>query len=103
MKTLIVATAAAILLGAPLALAASTSHAKKDDIVPVLGTALSEQCTALGQQFDAAKAMHKGDKTYKEALELRRAGNTLCMSHKDADGIKKIESALDMIGVKPKA
>jgi hypothetical protein len=106
MRQLIIATAAAFLLGAPLALAASTSTPTmapnaKPTIHHVAATNLSEQCTTLGQQFDKAEATHKNAKNYKEALGLRSEGKSLCTAHKEADGVKKIESALTMIGVKP--
>jgi hypothetical protein len=106
MKQLIIATAAAFLLGAPLALAASNGTTTltpnaKPTTHRVVAANLSEQCTALGQQFDKAEATHKNAKNYKEALGLRSEGKTLCSAHKEADGVKKIESALAMIGVKP--
>lgn len=106
MKKLIIATAAAMLLGAPLALAANTttntSTAPKTQVVkPLAAASLSEQCTSLGSQFDKAEATHKTDKNYKEALAMRSEGKSLCTAHKETDGIKKLESALTMIGVKP--
>jgi hypothetical protein len=110
MRKLIVATAAALLLGAPLAFAANTTTTtttpttstttSKPATKPV--ASLSEECTSLGSQFDKAEAQHKSDKNYKEALSLRHEGKSLCSSHKQSMGIKKIESALAMIGVKPK-
>lgn len=107
MKKLIIATTAALLLGAPLALAANPtnnngpSNTQTTVKQHVAATTLSEQCTTLGTQFDKAEAKHKADKNFKEALALRSEGKTLCTSHKEADGIKKIESALTMIHVKP--
>jgi hypothetical protein len=108
MKQLIIAATAALLLGAPLALAANPtnnngpSNTQTTVKQHVAAATLSEQCTTLGTQFDKAEAKHKTDKNFKEALALRSEGKTLCTSHKEADGIKKIESALTMIGVKPK-
>ena len=52
---------------------------------------LSEQCTALGAQFDKAGATYKTNKNYKEALGMRSEGKSLCTAHKEADGVKKIE------------
>jgi hypothetical protein len=103
MRKLIVATAAAMFLGAPLALAASTTTTTapaKTQKVHVAAD-LTQRCTELGTQFDKAEATHKTHKHFKEALALRDEGKTLCNSHKENDGIKKIESALTMIGVKP--
>ena len=106
MRKLIVATAAAMFLGAPLALAASTTTTTtttapaKTQKVHVAAD-LTQRCTDLGSQFDKAEATHKTNKHFKEALAMRDEGKTLCNSHKETDGIKKIESALTMIGVKP--
>jgi len=107
MKKLIIATAAALVLGAPLALAANTtatinpSKPPKQHETHVTASSLSDRCTALGAQFDKAEATHKTSKNYNEALGLRSEGKSLCSAHKETDGIKKIESALSMIGVKP--
>jgi len=100
MKKLIIATAAAFILGAPLALAASTTVMPTKP-VKTAASSLSEQCTTLGAQFDKAEATHKSNTNYKEALAMRSEGKSLCTAHKEADGVKKIESALTMIGVKP--
>ena len=103
MKNIMLATAAAVILSAPLAFAANSNATLAPTPKP-LKTAtftLSEQCTALGSQFDKAEASHKSNKNYKEALGLRSEGKSLCTAHKQADGIKKIESALSLIGVKP--
>jgi len=103
MKKLIIATAAALVLGAPLAFAANTTMTPTTTPKPqkVAASSLTDQCTALGTQFDKAEATHKSNKNFKEALAMRNEGKTLCSSHKETDGIKKIESALTMIGVKP--
>ncbi|MGH6892150.1 MAG: hypothetical protein ACREEP_07820 [Dongiaceae bacterium] len=107
MKTFIIATAAALMLGAPLALAAGTTTTHQNlsqhrlERQPVLATTLSERCVALGQQFDKVEPQHQSDKNFKQALALRSEGKSLCTAHKEAKGIKKIESALSMIGVKP--
>ena len=105
MKKLILATAAAVILSAPLAFAANATATLAPAPKPLKTAAasLSEQCTALGAQFDKAEATHKGNKNYKEALGLRSEGKSLCTAHKEVDGIKKIESALTLIGVKPMA
>ncbi|HSE74451.1 MAG TPA: hypothetical protein VLB05_08055 [Dongiaceae bacterium] len=113
MRKLIVATAAALLLGAPVAFAANTTASTTTTTTPTTSTTtskpatkpvanLSEKCTSLGSQFDKVEMEHKSDKNYKQALSLRSEGKSLCSSHKQSMGIKKIESALTMIGVKPK-
>jgi hypothetical protein len=101
MKRLIIATAAAFVLGAPLALAANTTMPTKPTKTHVAASSPSGRCTALGTQFDKAEATHKTNKNYKEAQALRKEGKSLCSAHKETDGVKKIESALTMIGVKP--
>ena len=103
MKKIILATAAAVILSAPLAFAANSTTTLTPAPKPqkIAATSLSEQCNTLGSQFDKAEATHKSNKNYKEALGLRSEGKSLCTAHKEADGIKKIESALTLIGVKP--
>ena len=103
MKNIMLATAAAVILSAPLAFAANSNATLAPTPKPLktATSTLSEQCTALGAQFDKAEAAHKSNKNYKEALGLRSEGKSLCTAHKQADGIKKIESALSLIGVKP--
>jgi hypothetical protein len=103
MKNIILATAAAVILSAPLAFAANSTATSAPTLKPLktAATTLSEQCTALGAQFDKAEATHKTNKNYKEALGMRSEGKSLCTAHKQSDGIKKIESALTLIGVKP--
>jgi hypothetical protein len=111
MNKLIIATAAALVLGAPLALAADATHSTAASAksppthaihrTQVAQTSLSARCTALGGQFDHVKATHKADKNYKEALSLGSEGKSLCSTHQEETGINKIESALTIIGVKP--
>ena len=103
MRKIILATTAAVILSAPLAFAANSTATLAPAPKPLKTAAASlpEQCTALGAQFDKAEATHKTHKNYKEALGLRSQGKSLCGAHKESEGIKKIESALTMIGVKP--
>ena len=99
MKKIMLATAAAVILSAPLAFAADAATlAPAPKPLKTAAASLPEQCTALGAQFDKAEATHKN---YKQALGLRSQGKSLCGAHKESEGIKKIESALTMIGVKP--
>ena len=103
MKKIVLATAAAVILSAPLAFAANTTTTVAPAPKPIktAASSLSEQCTSLGAQFDKAEATHKTNKNYKEALGMRSEGKSLCTAHKESEGIKKIESALTLIGVKP--
>src|SRR5688572_28239307 len=100
MKNIILATAAAVILSAPLAFAANSTATLAPAPKPLKTAAATttERCTALGAQFDKAEATHKANKNYKEALGMRSEGKSLCTAHKKADGIKKIESALTLIG-----
>jgi len=103
MKTLIIA-AAVILLGAPVALAASTSSRPsnaKAGSHTVVDTSLTSQCTMLSKQFDQAKAVHKTDKSYEDALALGTEGKTLCSTgNKQAAGVEYLHSAIRLIGIK---
>jgi hypothetical protein len=103
MKKIVLATAAAVILSAPLAFAANTTTSATPAPKPLktAASSLDEKCTALGAQFDKAEATHKSNKNYKEALGMRSEGKSLCTAHKETDGIKKLESALTLIGVKP--
>ncbi|WP_119301445.1 hypothetical protein [Dongia deserti] len=108
MRKLIIATAAALVLGAPLALAADAVTATPFPNKPIrthqmyaAASTLPERCTALGAQFDKAEATHKTNKNYARALNLRNEAQSMCSTHQAGAGIKKIESALTMIGLKP--
>ncbi len=110
MKTLIIA-AAAILLGAPVALAAaanSGSHRDAESSGRLGGsggepadTSLMHQCTMLSKQFDQAKAAHQTDQSYKDALALSTEGKILCSTaNKQAAGVEDLHSAMKLIGIK---
>ena len=105
MKTLIVATAAAVLLGAPLTQAAvTTTHNAPNARAgshTVLDTSLSSDCARLADQFDHAEAQHKADQNYQQAVALSVEGKTLCSGNKGAAGIDYLTSAIKMIGMEP--
>ena len=91
MKKIIAIAATAVVLGAPVvgsqfAIAASTP---------------AQRCSALEAQFDKVAPSHKMVKDYTEATKLRTDAGTACAAHKETDGIKKLESALNILGVKP--
>jgi hypothetical protein len=106
-KTLIAATAL-MFLSAPMAFAAPGTP-----LVPLRTTAKPEvhhhlaastpsaQCTALEDQFSKVEGAHKTMKTFSDAVKLRDQGKSLCAASKSADGVKKLEQALKMIGVTP--
>ena len=104
MKTLIVATAAAALLGASLTQAAATPNRTsnvKANSHSVLDTSLSSDCARLADQFDHAEARHKADQNYQQAVALSVEGKTLCSGNKCAAGIGYLTSAIKMIGMEP--
>jgi hypothetical protein len=108
MKTTLIAATALMILGAPMAFAATGTP-----LVPLPTTAKPEvhhhlaaatpsaQCTALEDQFSKAEGAHKTMKTFNDAVKLRDQGKSLCTANKSADGVKKLEQALKMIGVTP--
>jgi hypothetical protein len=102
-KTLIAAAALA-LLGAPMALAASTATptpAKPAEMHHLAASTPSAQCTTLEQQFSRVEQSHKSLKTFGEAAKLRDEGRTLCLANKAPAGINKLDQALKLIGVTP--
>ena len=105
MKTLILATAAAVLLGAPLTQAAATTTHRapnaRANSHSVLDTSLSSDCARLADQFDHAEARHKADQNYRQAVALSVEGKTLCSGSKGAAGIVDFTSAIKMIGMEP--
>jgi hypothetical protein len=61
----------------------------------------SDKCTALEKQFDQAIVAHgKGTKAA-DARTLRTDGGKLCTAGKPTEGTKKLQQALNDIGVKP--
>lgn len=103
-KTLIAAAALA-LLGAPMALAASTATpmppAKPAEMHHLAAATPAAQCTTLEQQFGRVEQSHKNLKAFGEAAKLRDEGRALCLANKAPVGIKKLDQALKLIGVTP--
>ena len=108
LKTLTI-VAAAIVLGAPMSLAASTSapspHPFGNGGGEPADPSLLHQCTMLSKQFDHAKAAHKTDKTdksYQEALSLGTEGKAMCsgIGNKQAAGVEYLHSAMKLISIK---
>jgi hypothetical protein len=106
MNKLILATAAAVLLGAPLASAATTTTTNTMPTKPakthLAATSLADRCTALGERFDKEEATHKTAANYKDAVALRSEGQHLCASNKQAAGVKYLQSAIKVLDAKPK-
>jgi hypothetical protein len=61
----------------------------------------AQQCTALEKQFDQQITKHTTSAKFATAKALRTDGGKLCLGGKPADGLKKLEQALNDIGVKP--
>ena len=104
MKTLILATAAAVLIGASLAQAATATQRAsnvKANSHSVTDTSLSSDCARLADQFDHAEAKHKADQNYQKAVALSVEGKTLCSGNNGAAGIGYLTSAIKMIGLEP--
>jgi hypothetical protein len=84
-------------LGIALAAALVSSGAMAATMTP------AQQCTALQKQFDQEIVKHGTAAKAGEAKILRTDAGKLCTSGKDADGVKKLEQALNDIGVKPQS
>ena len=63
----------------------------------------AQQCTALQKQFDQEIIKHGSATKAGAAKELRADGAKLCTAGKATDGVKKLEAALNDIGVKPQS
>jgi len=94
---------AALALSGSVAFAgtASTTMQAPKSAHKVAVTPSTERCTALESQFDTEIKAHAGAKKASAAKTLRQRGGQLCAAGKPADGVKKLEQALNDIGVKP--
>lgn len=88
MKTgYVLAAVAAAMLAGSTAFAAATTPAAK--------------CTALEKQWDQVITQHANAPKVATARTLHDEGVKMCTAGKAADGVKKLEQALNDIGVKP--
>ncbi|MFM9844699.1 MAG: hypothetical protein ACKVOI_17200 [Dongiaceae bacterium] len=85
------------LLGIALAAALVSPGAMAATMTP------AQQCAALQKQFDQEIVKHGTAAKASEAKTLRTEAGKLCASGKEADGVKKLEQALNDIGVKPQS
>ena len=76
------------------AFATTTTPAKKTP---------DEKCTALTTQFDDAVKTHANHAKIAQAKTLGATGVQMCQNKKDDGGIKDLQKALKMLGVKPTA
>jgi len=88
MKTgyVLAAVAGMMLLGSSAFAAATTPAAK---------------CAALEKQWDQSITLHSNAPKVATAKTLHEEGVKMCTAGKAADGVKKLEQALNDIGVKP--
>jgi hypothetical protein len=94
-RTFIAASLAGLLALGAVALATSASAATVSS---------AGQCTALEKQFDDNVAATKASSAMvTKAKALRTDGGKLCASGKPAQGIKKLQSALKDLGLKPQS
>ena len=85
------------LLGIAVAAAMLSTGAMAATMTP------AQQCTALQKQFDQEIIKHGSATKAGAAKELRADGAKLCTAGKSTDGVKKLEAALNDIGVKPQS
>ena len=104
MTRLILATVAAIMLGAPVALAASPSSSPTAPArVTRAPLTKAEQCSELDAQFQKMQAAQT-DKTamsFLRAQALHREGARMCSSNKQAAGAKYIRSGVRILEAHP--
>jgi hypothetical protein len=110
MNRLLIATAALLVLGAPLALAESNTliippvhkeHREHKD--KVASVAMDQKCQALGSEFDTTAGKYHTAQGYLDAIQAAAQGKTFCAAHNDTAGIQKYDLAFKMLGVKPSA
>jgi len=103
-RLIVPAILGAVMLSAPV-MAGSTTHSDKSSAPAMQKAAamtVTEKCSALERQFDAAIKQHESAAKAADARNLRAEGSKLCSSGKQTEGIAKLESALKDLGVTPK-
>ncbi len=106
-RKLMPAVLGAVMLSTPV-LAGGTYNAATPSGQPaqhegkIVAMTSAEQCSSLEKQFDAAIKTHGNAARANEAKTMRTEGGNLCASGKQAEGIAKLEQALNDLGVKVK-
>ncbi len=108
MNRLLIATAALLVFGAPLALAETAPiiippkehRVHKDKVASV---AMDQKCQALGYEFDTTAGKYKDAQSYLHAMQTAAKAKSFCAAHNDTAGIEKYDLAFKMLGVKPSA
>ncbi len=94
------------LLSAPVLAATKkpgNEFSEKKPILQYAAMTSAEKCTALENQFDSAIKTHDAVAKAAEAKQLRTDGGSLCATGKAPDGVKKLETAIKALGLKPSA
>ena len=107
MNKLIIATVAAVILGAPLALAdnaVNTVTPTKPVATHVAAAkpSAAERCAMLDKRFAKADAAHTAGKYHQDAVALHTEGDTFCSTHAQAAGVKYLASGVKIIDAQPK-
>ena len=110
MNRILIATAALLVLGAPLALAENSTmiippahHEHRVHKDKVASVAMDEKCQALAYEFDTTAGKYKTAQSYLHAMQAAAQGKSFCAAHNDTAGIQKYDLAFKMLGVKPSA
>lgn len=109
MNRMIIATAALLVVGAPLALAETapliippkTEHRVHKD--KVASVAMEQKCQALGYEFDTTSGKYKDAHSYLDAMQTAAQGKSFCAAHNATAGVEKYNLAFKILGVKPAA
>ena len=106
MNKLIIATVAAVMLGAPIAFAdnavKTVMPAKQVATHPATTESIAERCTKLDERFKKADASHAAGKYHQDAVALHTEGDTFCSTHAQAAGVKYLASGVKIIDAQPK-
>lgn len=96
-RILVPATVLAALLSSPVL---ATPNSATFSYTAQKGPVAAERCTQLESQFDSAMAtQHPSSKQTSKAQALRWEGTSLCANRQHMAGIKKLEEALNKLGV----
>ncbi len=96
----LIASGAVALLLAPAAFANSSSSASSAGTASTVAKASPDACKKLESRFEDRDPDTKGP-TFEKARLLRAEGSALCTQGKTADGVKKLEEAIKMLGSPP--
>ncbi|MDX8502466.1 hypothetical protein RFM99_29210 [Mesorhizobium sp. VK4C] len=87
------------LMGALLAISLVTGSAEAGQAK--VATTRTERCANLSRQVDEALESHAASTQVTAAKALQRRGNRFCANKKQAQGIRVLANALNLLGVTP--